>query len=83
MKGPNKFDYIFCHYSAENHISRGHQCVLVIDGATLSHALGDHGEMLRELCHLCIAVLCCRMSPLQKAEVSKFVVLILKKFLVS
>lgn len=59
--------------SAENHISRGQQCALIIDGITLSYALKDHGDMLRQLCLLCVAVLCCRMSPLQKAEVVKLI----------
>ncbi|XP_063428807.1 phospholipid-transporting ATPase IF-like isoform X5 [Mytilus trossulus] len=59
--------------SAENNFSQGKQNALIIDGTTLSHALYDHGDILRDLCHLCVAVLCCRMSPLQKAEVVKLI----------
>ncbi|XP_071160148.1 phospholipid-transporting ATPase IF-like isoform X4 [Mytilus edulis] len=59
--------------SAEINVSQGKQNALIIDGTTLSHALYDHGDILRDLCHLCVAVLCCRMSPLQKAEVVKLI----------
>jgi hypothetical protein len=31
--------------------------------------------MLRQLCLLCVAVLCCRMSPLQKAEVNFYLLI--------
>lgn len=59
--------------SAENNFSQGKHNALIIDGTTLTHALYDHGDILRDLCHLCVAVLCCRMSPLQKAEVVKLI----------
>ncbi|KAK3752469.1 hypothetical protein RRG08_032761 [Elysia crispata] len=42
---------------------------LVIDGKSLAYALRKHKSWLRELCSYCVAVLCCRMSPIQKAEV--------------
>ncbi|CAG5135255.1 unnamed protein product, partial [Candidula unifasciata] len=42
---------------------------LIIDGQSLVFAIRQHTEMLRELCSRCVAVLCCRMSPIQKAEV--------------
>ena len=48
---------------------------MIIDGITLSYALKDHGDMLRQLCLLCVAVLCCRMSPLQKAEVNFYLLI--------
>jgi phospholipid-translocating ATPase len=43
--------------------------VLVIDGAGLSEALGDDEEkaLLLKLAMLCEGVICCRVSPLQKA----------------
>ncbi|KAF8582656.1 phospholipid-translocating P-type ATPase [Ramaria rubella] len=49
--------------------------VLVIDGAALSHALSEpfSKELLLQLAIQCEAVICCRVSPLQKALVVKLV----------
>uniref|UniRef100_A0A8C6PD90 Phospholipid-transporting ATPase n=1 Tax=Nothobranchius furzeri TaxID=105023 RepID=A0A8C6PD90_NOTFU len=55
---------------------------LIIDGATLSAILksnqegGGHGnyrEVFLEICRNCSAVLCCRMAPLQKAQIVKLI----------
>jgi len=48
---------------------------LVIDGASLQHALGEEfsKEMLLYLATRCQAVICCRVSPLQKALIVKLV----------
>eukprot|EP00741_Cyanophora_paradoxa_P014910 tig00020830_g14384.t1 len=46
---------------------------LVIDGATLSIALERHRELLQGACSACAAVICCRVSPLQKALVVSLV----------
>ncbi|KAH6565483.1 hypothetical protein BASA62_007225 [Batrachochytrium salamandrivorans] len=47
---------------------------LVIDGKTLTYALEDDiKEILLELAMMCKAVICCRVSPLQKALVVKLV----------
>jgi len=47
---------------------------LVIDGNTLRYALEDALKFeLLELAKLCKAVICCRVSPLQKAQVVKLV----------
>ena len=51
---------------------------LIIDGATLSAVLkpdpegngGNYKEIFLEIARNCSAVLCCRMAPLQKAQVS-------------
>lgn len=52
---------------------------LIIDGATLSAILksnqegaghGNYREIFLEICRNCSAVLCCRMAPLQKAQVT-------------
>nr|XP_022336878.1 probable phospholipid-transporting ATPase IF isoform X7 [Crassostrea virginica]XP_022336879.1 probable phospholipid-transporting ATPase IF isoform X7 [Crassostrea virginica] len=51
--------------------SSSQQFVLIVDGFSLTFALSEHTEMFRKLCQMCAAVLCCRMSPLQKAEVVK------------
>lgn len=45
------------------------QYALIIDGASLNHTISEHGTALRSLAAKCVAVLCCRMSPIQKAEV--------------
>ncbi|KAH9488603.1 putative phospholipid-transporting ATPase IF [Bulinus truncatus] len=42
---------------------------LIIDGQSLVYALKEHPDWLCELCSKCVAVLCCRMSPIQKAEI--------------
>ncbi|KAL4247497.1 Phospholipid-transporting ATPase [Abortiporus biennis] len=49
--------------------------VLVIDGAALGDALGDeaHKHLLLRLAMQCEGVICCRVSPLQKALVVKLV----------
>ncbi|XP_070539119.1 phospholipid-transporting ATPase IF-like isoform X5 [Ptychodera flava] len=44
---------------------------LCVDGMSLSFALNHHSELFRMICEACVAVLCCRMTPLQKAEVVK------------
>ncbi|XP_077987286.1 phospholipid-transporting ATPase IF-like isoform X2 [Glandiceps talaboti] len=44
---------------------------LVVDGMSLTYAINDHLELFRRICEACNAVLCCRMTPLQKAEVVK------------
>uniref|UniRef100_A0A667Z776 Phospholipid-transporting ATPase n=1 Tax=Myripristis murdjan TaxID=586833 RepID=A0A667Z776_9TELE len=53
---------------------------LIIDGATLSAILkpnqegsGNYREIFLEICRNCSAVLCCRMAPLQKAQVVKLI----------
>lgn len=53
---------------------------LIIDGATLSAVMrptpedsnsGNYKEIFLEICRNCSAVLCCRMAPLQKAQVQR------------
>uniref|UniRef100_A0A671NEK1 Phospholipid-transporting ATPase n=1 Tax=Sinocyclocheilus anshuiensis TaxID=1608454 RepID=A0A671NEK1_9TELE len=47
---------------------------LVIDGPTLSMAMSDElVEQFVELCKHCRAVLCCRVTPLQKSAVVKLI----------
>ena len=44
---------------------------LVIDGTCLKHALScDLRRDFLDLCTSCKVVICCRVSPMQKAEVS-------------
>jgi len=49
--------------------------VLVIDGTALGDALHDdeHKNLLLRLAMVCEGVICCRVSPLQKALVVKLV----------
>ena len=49
--------------------------VLVVDGSALDVALSDkkHRNLLLHLAMLCEGVICCRVSPLQKAMVVKLV----------
>lgn len=43
---------------------------LIIDGQSLKHALSHDLKMdFLELCLCCKSVICCRVSPMQKAEV--------------
>ena len=42
---------------------------MVIDGQSLAEALNGNRALLAEVAEHCEAVVCCRMSPLQKAEV--------------
>lgn len=44
----------------------------VVDGESLAHSLREHRQLLSEVCSHCNTVVCCRMSPIQKAEVRKF-----------
>ncbi|KAL4631648.1 phospholipid-transporting ATPase 11C-like isoform X1 [Arapaima gigas] len=52
----------------------------IIDGATLSLVLNtsdaissSHKNLFLQICQNCTAVLCCRMAPLQKAQIVKMV----------
>ncbi|KAL9879005.1 phospholipid-transporting ATPase IF isoform 2-T2 [Glossina fuscipes fuscipes] len=47
----------------------GRECVLLIDGKSLTTALNDTPIEFRDVAIKCTAVLCCRLSPLQKSEV--------------
>ncbi|KAH8418901.1 hypothetical protein KR222_003800 [Zaprionus bogoriensis] len=47
----------------------GRECALLIDGKSLSVALSEAPKEFRDVAVKCTAVLCCRLSPLQKSEV--------------
>ncbi|XP_034472118.1 probable phospholipid-transporting ATPase IF isoform X2 [Drosophila innubila] len=47
----------------------GQECALLIDGKSLAVALADAPTEFRDVAVKCTAVLCCRLSPLQKSEV--------------
>ena len=42
---------------------------LIIDGQSLAYAMLEHELPMQELCELVTTVLCCRMTPIQKAQV--------------
>lgn len=42
---------------------------MVVDGQCLAVALKYNRDLLSEVAKQCEAVVCCRMSPIQKAEV--------------
>lgn len=46
---------------------------LIIDGRSLYFAMKSHLIRFRSLCLSCVVVICCRMSPIQKAEVVKMI----------
>ncbi|XP_017063689.1 phospholipid-transporting ATPase IF isoform X1 [Drosophila eugracilis] len=47
----------------------GQECALLIDGKSLGVALSEASTEFRDVAVKCTAVLCCRLSPLQKSEV--------------
>ncbi|KAM4733124.1 phospholipid-transporting ATPase IG isoform 3-T5 [Anableps anableps] len=59
----------------------GHDYGFIIDGASLSMVLSSSSEsnsrsyknLFLQICQNCTAVLCCRMAPLQKAQIVKLV----------
>ena len=53
-------------------LRKDNDCALIVNGKTLKYALS--AEMRKDFMDLCIScksVICCRVSPMQKAEVSK------------
>ncbi|PSN55951.1 hypothetical protein C0J52_02130 [Blattella germanica] len=52
---------------------------LIVDGQSLYYALNaseNHQEAFSEVCKACTAVICCRMSPLQKCQFLRRVLLV-------
>ncbi|XP_050531336.1 probable phospholipid-transporting ATPase IA isoform X2 [Daktulosphaira vitifoliae] len=59
---------------ASNVNKQENSLTLVIDGQSLKHALSHNLKMdFLELCMSCKSVICCRVSPMQKAEVVELV----------
>ncbi|KAJ8890465.1 hypothetical protein PR048_009974 [Dryococelus australis] len=52
---------------------------LVVDGQSLKLVLKYDASMFREVCMACTAVICCRMSPMQKCEVVQLVKMAVNK----
>ncbi|XP_071540026.1 phospholipid-transporting ATPase IF-like [Panulirus ornatus] len=58
-----------CHQESEEDCFYG----LVVDGTSLQMLLDHHRKEFYRLCRRCTAVVCCRMSPRQKAETVRLV----------
>ncbi len=56
---------------SENHVKKG----LLIEGSDLSVIMADEKgqQNLAQLADICEAVVCCRLNPLQKAQLVKIV----------
>uniref|UniRef100_A0A336LPY0 Phospholipid-transporting ATPase n=1 Tax=Culicoides sonorensis TaxID=179676 RepID=A0A336LPY0_CULSO len=61
----------FQYFSQELKRNKHKPVALLIDGISLQAALDYTPELFRDLTIQCHAVLCCRLSPLQKCEVVK------------
>jgi phospholipid-transporting ATPase len=46
---------------------------IIIDGASLAHAIESHPDMFMDLADHCKTIICCRVTPLQKALVVRMV----------
>jgi len=46
---------------------------LIADGRSLHMAMVAHKAKFREVCEKCTVVLCCRMSPIQKADIVQMI----------
>ena len=46
---------------------------MIVDGESLTTSLAYNKDLFRDVCIHCTAVICCRMSPLQKKEVVKLI----------
>merc|ERR1719367_2012875 len=58
----------------ENLVGRDNDITLIVDGKSLNYTLRpDIRKDFIDLCTSCKAVVCCRVSPIQKAEVVELV----------
>ena len=46
---------------------------LVVDGHTLNYALEEHAQLFLQITKLCHSVVCCRVTPIQKANIVKLI----------
>eukprot|EP01104_Vermistella_antarctica_P005938 TRINITY_DN16684_c0_g1_i1.p1 TRINITY_DN16684_c0_g1~~TRINITY_DN16684_c0_g1_i1.p1 ORF type:complete len:1126 (+),score=362.88 TRINITY_DN16684_c0_g1_i1:248-3625(+) len=61
-------------YVDENGVCIGENLVaLVVDGATLKYCINEHPDEFLALSQICHSVVCCRVTPIQKAKVVKLV----------
>ncbi|KAI1710341.1 cation transport ATPase (P-type) domain-containing protein [Ditylenchus destructor] len=60
--------------TAHQYIQQNKEFALVINGAALHHAIvGEARRLFTELAMICHSVICCRMTPMQKAEIVEVV----------
>ncbi|XP_071950610.1 phospholipid-transporting ATPase IF-like isoform X5 [Antedon mediterranea] len=71
QKDQNEISRMLTDYSKM--VDGGGNYAFVVDGPSLALALNFHSDKLLQVCIKCVAVLCCRMSPLQKAQTVKLV----------
>ena len=62
-------------YDAKKHIQGVEEPTfgLVITGSSLQYALAEYRDLFLEVSKLCQSVICCRVTPLQKAEVVELI----------
>ena len=62
-------------YDAKKHIHGVEEPTfgLVITGSSLQYALAEYRDLFLEVSKLCQSVICCRVTPLQKAEVVELI----------
>jgi phospholipid-transporting ATPase len=68
---------VIARHSADfgDQLRKHNEVALVIDGKTLKYALScDVRREFLDLCVSCNVVICCRVSPIQKAEVRNNIV---------
>ncbi|KAI1710667.1 cation transport ATPase (P-type) domain-containing protein [Ditylenchus destructor] len=59
---------------AHQYIQQNKEFALVINGGALHHAIvGEARRLFTELAMICHSVICCRMTPMQKAEIVEVV----------
>lgn len=69
------FVHIFIYFFLYNFRRRlklepSKQFGLLIDGQSIAIAIKNYADEFRSIAMVCDAVVCCRLSPLQKSEVS-------------
>lgn len=60
-----------CRLDEASKLGQPNNHALIVDGMSLAYALDHHDDLLRSVCQKVVTVLCCRMSPIQKAKVCK------------
>lgn len=54
-------------------LERDRESCLIVDGQSLKMAWEHHSGLLADVAIKCVAVLCCRMSPIQKALIVRMI----------
>eukprot|EP00183_Erythrolobus_madagascarensis_P007192 CAMPEP_0185847072 /NCGR_PEP_ID=MMETSP1354-20130828/2479_1 /TAXON_ID=708628 /ORGANISM="Erythrolobus madagascarensis, Strain CCMP3276" /LENGTH=1256 /DNA_ID=CAMNT_0028547321 /DNA_START=36 /DNA_END=3806 /DNA_ORIENTATION=- len=59
--------------------SRSSSLAIIVDGVSLQFLIDDHADLFMDLCDFCKTVICCRVTPRQKALVVRMVQALRKK----